>query len=496
MLFNSLQFLIFFPTVVLALFLIPHRFQWAWLLLVSYFFYMSSNPKYAILLLISTIITYTSGLLIEYANRNPDEKKKIFQKSLWVVISVVLNLLILFFFKYFGFGVRVFNSLLNILHMQTVEAKFSILLPAGISFYTFQALSYTIDVFRGQVKAERNFGKYALFVSFFPNILSGPIERAKNMLPQLYEHHTFDYDRVKNGLLLMVWGFFQKLVIADRLAVVVNTVYSNYPKYAGAQLLMTTVFYSLEIYCDFSGYSDIAIGAAQVMGIRVMNNFRQPYFAQSVVDFWRRWHISLSTWFRDYVYFPLGGSRCSKLKRYRNVMITFLVSGLWHGASWNYVVWGGLHGLFQVISLILKPVRDKVNHFFNIKENSFSHRLFRALFTFCLINFAWVFFRAPSLRDAVRYLYQIVTKFNISSMFNASFFKLGLDKMDFVLLMVMLLVLLTVSSLRNFMNLREAVARQNLMFRWFIYIAAVLSVLIFGMYGSGYTAVPFLYFQY
>lgn len=496
MLFNSIPFLIFFPIVVLGLFLIPHRFQWIWLLLSSYYFYMSSNPKYAILLFISTVITYASGLLMEYSNRNPDEKKKIFQKKLWVTLSVTLNLLILFFFKYFAFGVRTVNQLLSVFHLQTVSVGFNIILPAGISFYTFQALSYTIDVYQGKVKAQHNFGKYALFVSFFPNILSGPIERAKNMLPQLYQPHRFDYDRVKNGLLLMVWGYFQKLVIADRLAVMVNTVYSGYSRYSGAQLLLTTVFYSIQIYCDFSGYSDIAIGAAQVMGIRVMNNFRQPYFAQSVVDFWRRWHISLSTWFRDYVYFPLGGSRCSKIKRYRNIMITFLVSGLWHGASWNYVIWGALHGIFQVISHMLKPVRDKANRFFKIDENCFSHRLFRALFTFSLINFAWVFFRAPSLRDAVKYLSQIVTRFNFGSMFSPSFFKLGLGKDDFMLVIAMLLVLLMISSLRNRMNLREAVARQNLLFRWLVYITAVLSVLIFGMYGSNYTAVPFLYFQY
>lgn len=304
----------------------------------SFYFYMSWNPKYIFLILTTIIITYFSGIGISKAHK----KGSIIEKKFFATVSIALNLMILFFFKYFDFAIDSINRSLQMGDFKLLNPTFDVLLPVGISFYTFQALSYTMDVYRDEnFKVERHFGRYALFVTFFPQLVAGPIERSKNLLSQFYEEHYFDYQRVKNGLLLMIWGLFQKIVIADRAAIVVNTVYNNLTAYTGFEVIVATMFFAVQVYCDFCGYSDIAIGASRVMGFNLMTNFRQPYFSQSIKEFWRRWHISLSTWFRDYVYIPLGGSRCSKIKKYRNLMITFLVSGLWHGANWTYVVWGG-----------------------------------------------------------------------------------------------------------------------------------------------------------
>lgn len=343
MLFNSYNFLIFFPIVVLIYFLIPHKIRYIWLLIASYYFYMCWNAKYALILLFSTVITYASGLLITRANKIIDDKNKVKWKKIFVTLSFVINLSILFIFKYFGFAVENINKILTNLNMNILNPSFDVVLPVGISFYIFQALSYTVDVYREDVKAEKNFLKYALFVSFFPQLVAGPIERSKNLLNQMNEKHYFDAQRVKDGLLLMIWGGFQKIVIADRVAIVVNTVFNNYPQYEGMYIIVAAILFAFQIYCDFSGYSIIAMGAAKVMGFKLMENFNCPYFSQSVGEFWRRWHISLSTWFRDYLYIPLGGNRKGKLRKYINLMIVFIVSGLWHGANWSFVIWGALN---------------------------------------------------------------------------------------------------------------------------------------------------------
>ena len=353
MLFNSLNFLIFFPIAALLYWVLPHKVRWVWLLIASYYFYMCWNASYALLLATSTLITYLSGLLIGKANRVKNEKKRVRLRKFWVFLSFTLNLGILFFFKYFSFAVDNLNLILNALHMKLITPDFDVLLPVGISFYTFQALSYTVDIYRGDLPPERNLGKYALFVSFFPQLVAGPIERSKNLITQLHEKHTFCYTEVKNGLLLMLWGFFQKLVIADRAAILVNQVFNQYNEYAGFQIAIAVLLFAMQIYCDFAGYSNIAIGAAHVMGFSLMKNFDRPYFSKSIPEFWRRWHISLSTWFRDYLYIPMGGNRKGTFRKYFNVMVTFLASGLWHGASWNYVAWGLLHGLYQVIGGLL-----------------------------------------------------------------------------------------------------------------------------------------------
>ena len=338
MLFNSFRFLVFFPAAVFIYFLIPKRLRYIWLLAASYFFYMNWNAKYALLLAGSTLVTWFGGLLLGLCQ---EKNAGSFWKKWIVALSFACNLGILGFFKYFDFALVNVNALLERLGMQVLERPFDIVLPVGISFYTFQALGYTVDVYRQDIRPQKNLFKYALFVSFFPQLVAGPIERSKNLLKQLSEPRKFDYPSVRAGLLLMLWGFFVKLVIADRAAVLVNTVYSQYLNYSGFQLITANILFAVQIYCDFMGYSTIARGAAKVMGYDLMSNFERPYFSQSIKEFWRRWHISLSTWLRDYLYIPLGGSRCARIRKYFNILVTFAISGLWHGSKGTFVLWGG-----------------------------------------------------------------------------------------------------------------------------------------------------------
>ena len=332
MLFNSLHFLLFFPIVVLIYFLIPKKARWVWLLIASYYYYMCWNAKYALLLAGTTLVSWLSGLLISNCAGKPNEKTL---KKLWVALSLVLNLGVLFLFKYFDFGLDFLNRVLSVLHLGPVTVQLELLLPVGISFYILQEVSYTMDVYRGEVAVERNPFRYALFVSFFPQLVAGPIERSKDLLAQFSEEHTFDYDRVKRGLWLMLWGYFQKLVIADRVAIFVNTVFGDPQtyRYGGVVNIIAMFFHIFQVYEDFAGYSNLAQGAAEVLGFRLTTNFVRPFFSDNITEFWKRWHVSLSRWFTSYLYIPLGGSRRGKLRRYINVMIIFLVSGLWHGAD-------------------------------------------------------------------------------------------------------------------------------------------------------------------
>lgn len=335
MIFNSIDFMLFFPIVVVIYFFIPKRIRYIWLLIASYYFYMCWNAKYAFLIALSTVITYISGLFME---------KYFFRKKLILIFSLVSNLGILFVFKYYQFLLQNINHFRDIIGIAPMEKSLDLLLPVGISFYTFQALGYSIDVYRGDVKAEKNLLKYALFVSFFPQLVAGPIERSKNLLTQVNCVEYFrlwNYERITNGAVIMLWGFFQKMVIADRAAILVDKVYGEYWIYGTIELIFATILFAFQIYCDFSGYSMIAVGAARIMGFELMENFNAPYYSKSIKEFWRRWHISLSSWFRDYIYIPLGGNRVSRLKGYGNLMVTFLISGLWHGANWSYVAWGG-----------------------------------------------------------------------------------------------------------------------------------------------------------
>ena len=493
--FTSLNFLIFFLGVSTIYFIIPHKIRWFWLLFCSYVFYMSADPKYAILIATSTIIVYLSGLLIESANKMSNKKRATQLKKFWVLISFSSNLGILFLFKYYNF----FNdSLMRILNMFSVQfhmPSFKYLLPLGISFYTLQALSYTIDVYRKDVACEKNLGKFALFVSFFPQVVAGPIEKSKNMLPQFNQKHIFDYDRVKNGLLLMLWGAFVKLVVADRLAILVNTVYSNPNNYKGFTILIATLFFTFQIYLDFMSYSNIARGAAQVLGFNITNNFNQPYLSRSIKEFWSRWHISLTSWFKDYLYFPLGGNRRGKLRNYSNIMIVFLVSGLWHGATFNFIVWGALHGFYQIAGYLLKPFKLNFIKTFKIKTEVFSFKLFQIIITFMLVNFAWIFFKASSFSSAITIIKNSFY-FNPWILLNGSIFKLGLDSKDFLIAIVGIVLVIIVDLMQRKISLRIQLSKQNIMFRWATYIVAVVVILVFGMYGPGYSLQQFIYAQF
>lgn len=500
MMFNSLHFLIFFPIVVLVYYIIPSKWNTArlvFLLIASYYFYMCWNPTYALLMAFSSFITYISGILIERSRkRHPDNPKV---GRLWVTLSLTINLSILFFFKYFNFIVHDLLAGLGAVfpELSIGNVHLSILLPVGISFYTFQALSYTIDAYRGDVDIEHSVLRYFVFVSFFPQLVAGPIERSSNLLRQFYEKHTFDIVQVRDGLLLMLWGFFQKLVIADRLAILVNNVFNHYQHYNGVQLFIAAVFFAFEIYCDFGGYSNIAIGAAQVMGFSLMMNFNTPYFSKSIAEFWRRWHISLSTWFRDYLYFPLGGSRCSKKRRYFNLMVVFLTSGLWHGAGWNFIVWGGLNGLFQIIGLELKPIKEKLFGALHIDTSAFSHRIGKIIITFLLVDFTWIFFCASDIRAAFGIIGRMFSTFSFTSFFDGSLFSMRLSSTEFLIAIVALLILFAVDIMHyKGMKLRDSLAKQGLWFRYIVYLTGIFIVLIFGIYGPGFEASQFIYFQF
>ncbi|MGL4108203.1 MBOAT family O-acyltransferase [Clostridium sp. LP20] len=495
MIFNSLQFLIFFPIVVLLYFIIPNRFKWGWLLVCSYYFYISWNPKYVLLIATSTIVTYMSGIFIGKACEIEDKTRGRKLKIFYVVLSLAINLGILFFFKYYGFFSQSLVRTFEIFNISLVLPKFDILQPVGISFYTFQALSYTIDVYRGDIKPEKNLGKYALFVSFFPQLVAGPIEKSKNLLNQFNYNYNFDYYRVKSGLLLMLWGFFQKVCISDRLAIFVNSVYDAPESYAGFQIVIATIFFAFQLYCDFSSYSDIAIGAAKVMGFTLTNNFRQPYLSKSIKEFWQRWHITLGGWFKDYLYIPLGGNRKGKIRLYLNLMIVFLTSGLWHGASINFVIWGGLHGLYQIIGDITRPIKEKIIGQFKIRTKVFSYKLMQILITFVLVDFAWIFFRASSFQAAKTIIKNMVI-FNPWTLFDGSIFNMGLGRSDFFVAVIGIIIVIFIDWIQATKGPISILSEQNLVFRWAVYVGTIILIVIFGVYGPGYSAQQFIYSQF
>lgn len=392
MIFNSLAFLAYFPIVTSLYFVLPHRFRWLLLFLASCVFYMYFVPVYILILFVLILIDYSAGLFIE---KSEGRKRKIF---LW--LSILSTCLVLFVFKYFNFFNDNVSEIAHFFHLNYPISTLKLMLPIGLSFHTFQSLSYVIEVYRGRQKAERSLGIYALYVMFYPQLVAGPIERPQHMLHQFHEKHDFDFDRFVGGLRLMGWGFFKKIVIADRLSVFVNLVYDNPSSYSGFILLVATVFFGFQIYCDFSGYSDIAIGSAKVMGFELTQNFDSPYFSRSISEFWKRWHISLSSWFRDYIYIPFGGNRVSRIKNYRNILIVFLVSGLWHGAARNFVFWGFLHGMYLIFGDIFRQINIYFYRKFTFFLPTCVSNFLNLVFTFLLVNIAWVFFRAKTISSA------------------------------------------------------------------------------------------------
>lgn len=490
MLFNSAEFLIFFPVVVLLYFVIPKKLRQFWLLAASYYFYMCWNAKYIILIFFSTCITYISGLMLEKVK----QKRR---KKLVVAASLALNLAILFYFKYINFMLGTLQGIFSLFHVELNLPAFDILLPVGISFYVFQALGYTIDVYWDEIHAERNFWQYALFVSFFPQLVAGPIERSRNLLGQLAEPKKFQFEAAREGLLLMLWGFFMKLMVADRAALFVNTAYGSFQRYTGWYLVVATMLFAVQVYCDFYGYSVIAMGAARILGIELMDNFDAPYFSTSVAELWRRWHISLTTWFRDYLYIPLGGSRKGKARKYFNILVVFLVSGLWHGADLSFVVWGGLNGAGQIIGEVLMPIRDRAVSLLRLHRDSLGHRLLHIAGTLVFFDFSLIFFRADSFADAVEIIRLIIEGRNPEIFFDGSIYWCGLDSKNFWLLLICILILGFADYCKyRGIRIREVIAAQDVWFRWLVIVFAICAIVTLGIWGSKYEAANFIYFQF
>ena len=442
MLFNSLSFLVFFPVVTCLFFQFKQNWQWKILLAASCVFYMWFIPQFILILAFVIFIDYWAAILIE---RSPVEKRKIY-----LILSIISTSLVLFIFKYFNF------------FLDSYLPHLDLILPIGLSFHTFQSLSYVIEVYRGNQKAERNFGIYSLYVMFYPQLVAGPIERPQNLLPQFYQTHKFDYDRVVNGLMTMAQGFFKKIVLANQLSLYVDLVYNSPSSFQGPRLALATLFFAFQIYCDFSGYCDIAIGAAEVMGFKLTENFRRPYLSDTLPEFWRRWHISLSTWMRDYIYLPLGGSRGRPEKWVCNILITFMISGLWHGASWNFIVWGLLNGFLVLVKL----PRSR-------------------MLTFTLICFSWIFFRATDFNTAI---------YIIEHLFSGWGESVGLRQNE-ILLLSMVILFYGYEVLQDRGPIRDKWIRLPALIRWSGYNAFVLVIMISWLWT---VEVPpeFIYFQF
>ncbi len=486
--FNSGIFLLCLPFVVLLYWLLPSRFRWIMLLIVSYAFYMSWNAWLIFLILFTTVVSYLSGRIMEKY-----DSKRI--KRLCLIITLVCCLGVLFFFKYFTFIVNLVIDIINLGSANIAEFTFSLILPVGISFYTFQTLSYVIDVYKGRISAERHFGYYALFVTYFPQLVAGPIERPENLIPQLKSERKFNFDDLCAGLRIALVGYFKKIVIADSVAVYVNAVYNNVQTATGLTAVLATVLFAVQIYCDFSGYTDIAIGVARMMGIKLMDNFNQPYLATSIKDFWRRWHISLTSWFTDYVYIPLGGNRCKLWRWAINVMIVFLLSGLWHGAALTFIVWGGIHGVFQIVGKLkflgLKKLESKGK--IKIPNDNAAVILLKRLLTFALVCFAWIFFRGNSLTDCGIIISKIFTDWSGSV---AGLNEIGFNALSLINVILISMILL---ASHNIIKLNENVAlmQKTKAQHYIVYVYMIMCVAIawIALLSSGEDS-SFIYFQF
>lgn len=460
---TGISFYIFLPICILVYYILPVKVRYIWLLFCSYFFYCSLSGAFASLLVFSTIITWLSGNAI---SKLSSKNARLFVMFLGIVINVSMLLI----YKYEDFFLELSGS----------DMRINLILPAGISFYTFQSLTYIIDVYRDEVQPENNIFKYALFVSFFPLILSGPIERAKHLIPQLSCNSKFDTGLAKDGLKLMLFGYFLKMVIVARMAILTDYVFSDYLNKSSVALIIAVLAYTIQIYCDFAGYSAIAIGMCKIMGFDIIRNFNQPYFAISVSDFWRRWHISLSTWFRDYLYIPLGGNRKGKIRKYINLMIVFLVSGLWHGANLTFVVWGFLNGIYQIIGDVLKPVKSWLENKLTLTTKPKLLRFVRTLITFILISFTWIFFRASSIFEACEIIKRITSSFNFINLFDGTVFSVGLgvNNLLFATVAILILIIADVLCEKNKCDVSGLMVNVKAPIRWLVYYVMFVMILL------------------
>ena len=463
MIYNSFNFLILFPILFLLYYLLPAKQQkWrnGYLLLVSYLLYANWKPVYALILLGVTLVTYLFARWMEDGKRG----------RATVVGGAILTLLPLLVFKYYNFINDSLFDALSAIGLRFRLPGLNWAIPMGISFFTFQALGYMLDVYHKRIKAEKDFLTYALFVSFFPSIVAGPINKASLVIPQLKAMRPyFDYGKAVEGLKMLLWGMFMKVVVADRVALYVDTVFPSYMNYTGATCFVASLLYTIQIYADFAGYSLMAIGVGKIMGFELTENFRRPYFAVSVTDFWRRWHISLSTWLKDYVYIPLGGSRCSKIRNYWNIFVTFLVSGIWHGANWTFIVWGIWHGVFQIIEKAIGQQKCEYGWF---------GKSIKILSTFLLVNFAWIFFRMPTLGDAVGMIGRI---FDLS--LPKTLYVSGFTDLAFVLFGLIMLILKDATD-EFFPSRLKVMDNRYAVVRWCSYLLIMVAILLTGVFGA------------
>jgi len=488
MLFNSLEFLIFFPIVSVAFFLLPHGMRWAMLLAASCYFYMAFVPEYILILAVTIVIDYFAAIFIE---RSIGTKRK-----LWLFASLVGNIGVLAFFKYFNFLADAATQIQDLFGAGPTIPYLEIILPIGLSFHTFQAMSYTIEVYRGNQKAERHLGILSLYVLFYPQLVAGPIERPQNILHQIRERHQFSYVDAREGMARMLMGMAKKVVVADNASTIVDAIYDNPVTHSPSTLILATFFFAIQIYADFSGYSDIAIGAAQTMGFRLMTNFRRPYLSKSISEFWRRCHISLSTWFRDYLYIPLGGNRASFARWQLNLLLTFTISGLWHGANWTFVVWGALNGIYLICANMSDTVRTRISAAFGINCSSIVLAATRTIITFFLICITWVFFRARSIGDAWDIFTTVFMRLPEAvspTLFAQAFRYTNVSVGQLAITLAACVGLLVFDWFAEQMDRHgTSIWQMSRRARWALYYVAVICIALFGQFGKQ----QFIYFQF
>lgn len=475
--FNSLTFLAFFPITAFIYFVIPNKIKNYWLFLVNYIFYAYWNVKLALLLFVVTTFSYCVALLIDKKN-----------KKILYPIALCVLLLILFVYKYLNYTIVSISNVIRMFGIDTTFNSLDLIMPLGISFYIFTIIGYVVDVYKGKIKAEKNYIKYSIYVTFFLKIAQGPIEKAESFIKQLDDDHSFKWNSFFDGLLLGIWGYFLKIVLADRIGLFVDTIFGDIETYNGMYLLVAIILFSIQIYADFYGYSCIASGTSEIMGFKLIENFKQPYLSNSIAEFWRGWHISLTNWFKEYVYIPLGGNRKGKLRKYLNKVMVFTLSGLWHGASMSYVVWGAINGIYQVI---------EENIFDTNKNKERKLKPFRVVLTFVLITFSWIFFRSGTMETSIQVIKSIANAKNMNIMFDGSLFNCGLDKNNFILMMLCILLLIIVDII-NFksINIRKYIFRQKDSIKIMIIVISILFLLLFGLYGPKFNKATFIYFNY
>lgn len=494
MVFNSFSYLLFFPIVSIIYFLLPGKARNLWLLISSYFFYFCADIRYVYLLLAITMLSYGSGIVLEKLKTRGNPK---FRKGI-LITTVILNLGILGYFKYANFFLQNLNRVAASLHSGRQFAPVTILLSVGISFIIFQSISYTVDVYRDTIPAEKNLLDFALYPAFFPKLFSGPIERAGDILKQIHAPADFSLKNVKEGLYFILMGLFYKVVLSDNIAAVINPVFASYNDYSGFQIAFAVILFAFQIYGDFGGYSYIAIGSAKILGFQLTNNFESPYHSESISEFWRRWHITLNKWFTDYLYIPLGGSRRGTARRYLNTMIVFLLSGLWHGADWTYIVWGGLNGLFVVGENIKKQLLSGRTPRQIQNADSFGSRLKRRIVTFILVDFAWLFFCMPDMESSFGILHRAAAQPGIRQLFDLTVFNIFPDMKSLIVILSALFLLLWIDTViyRKKTPFPDFFFTQSSAFRWLFGIGILCMIIFFGAYGDTYEQTQFIYFQF